>query len=37
MSLDERNDLMSRWKTMKKSQKDAIVKKNNNCIILIEL
>jgi len=27
MSLDERNDLMIRWKTMKKSQKDAIVKK----------
>ena len=27
MSLDERNDLMMRWKTMKKSQKDAIVKK----------
>jgi len=27
MSLEERNDLMVRWKKMKKSQKDAIVKK----------
>ncbi len=27
MNLEERNDLMSKWKKMKKSQKDAIVKK----------